>query len=1327
MTPTTSISAEALAPSQPSTAAHQPKKSSSLFSWFRGLKDKWRVVTTGKRPSERHVAPEEAPSSVEEQGMLPTEVERVGREAEEVSAKTAEGSQNAVVDMIPRIEESDQVENVAEVADKPIEHMLSMSEERSAQDVVTPTVSLPGQIDDNEIHQDDADEKREEKPHISPEPCVDLIVDTPHSTDDSSVPVTTEKSDEEPHIDAEHDPDLDNYRPAAAMSSMPPTLPLSLPSLDVKPESEARQQSAKDAPPSLTNSGRSSSPVLTDAKSRMEAERELEKELEDKDEIPDLLDRNSGALSIEESPAFHPSEDLPPLLDASRSASPNLDEETERRALVVENDDELPALLDTSRSVSPASARDESKDEIAMPELMDDSSRASTPDISARPSRSRAPRNDDDLPPLIDASRSASPASLREVEMPELMDDSSRASTPDISARARNDDDLPPLIATSRSNSPDAGEAEDRRRASQESDDEDEDYSDEDGGANEDEDEDEVEAPLNDPFTEFMNRMRELVESEPIIDPSGQRGPQAASNQPHPNQGGHLPRPPPGIEMETIVMDFAIGVDDIPTGLRPPTAPGTRQDDEELFRHMFEHLTRSATGTPSASNRSSQPATGSASDTSTTASVPSDHAAARPAHSTSAPDASSTPITSETPHTSSSTSNRQGANRPQPVGAMFQFVVMTGPPGGPHGQGPTMIMSNMPLPGSVPITLNRNGRRASTAATGTTDASNVTLDSADQTTTATNNSATDDGSQATGAATDSATNESTTEGRPRSSRSRNSRRRNGGRNPELRDMMANLMGTLVARMLQDSMQGNGNNGQQGGGGSEGPGFTFRTLDGNAMGGGLGALAGLIMMMGLAGGGEGEGGDSYEALLRLAELVGPARPRNADRADVDIQLPVVIWTAAEAQSSNVGVDAEAEGKGKENAGGIPASMNTEDELTSDPMDVDHEPLHTAARADDHVVPPCSSSIAVESEGTAPSVPDQTAPMQVDSPSSAPSSQPVDEGPLVSPWGVRDLLASTKEKCTICLMPYDDGDELRIMRCKHGFHKDCIDQWLTGHVNSCPLCRSVGVRPTGGSSQQPEVPPRASPSATESAPSTSNRQPSPSAPALSSTAPQQTQRPVELADQAPQSYSARAQDEDDEDADDEAEDEEEEENVEEEDEEVRSAPPQQPPPTSPVFPADMLGFPFDLLGIPRPPNQQQRSRTSSAGRPGTTSRPSHNQTRRRHQRGPTVIPIPLNESTGAFPVPLPFPIPLQGMHFHPTTTTNANHPHVHPIVESAVPDGVAMMATMSFDFGEMEVSRERPTINGRPVQGPFRPPPSNLQDMVNSFIPDGDYQF
>lgn len=46
------------------------------------------------------------------------------------------------------------------------------------------------------------------------------------------------------------------------------------------------------------------------------------------------------------------------------------------------------------------------------------------------------------------------------------------------------------------------------------------------------------------------------------------------------------------------------------------------------------------------------------------------------------------------------------------------------------------------------------------------------------------------------------------------------------------------------------------------------------------------------------------------------------------------------------------------------------------------------------------------------------------------------------------------------CNICLEPYSVGDEVRIVRCMHKFHKNCIDQWLTTNA-ICPICKFPSV--------------------------------------------------------------------------------------------------------------------------------------------------------------------------------------------------------------------------------------------------------------------------
>lgn len=51
-----------------------------------------------------------------------------------------------------------------------------------------------------------------------------------------------------------------------------------------------------------------------------------------------------------------------------------------------------------------------------------------------------------------------------------------------------------------------------------------------------------------------------------------------------------------------------------------------------------------------------------------------------------------------------------------------------------------------------------------------------------------------------------------------------------------------------------------------------------------------------------------------------------------------------------------------------------------------------------------------------------------------------------------------LASTEAECTICLAEFVVGEGIQVLgRCKHGFHEQCIQQWLNSQ-SSCPTCRT-----------------------------------------------------------------------------------------------------------------------------------------------------------------------------------------------------------------------------------------------------------------------------
>ncbi|XBH85236.1 hypothetical protein VPH35_073206 [Triticum aestivum] len=47
---------------------------------------------------------------------------------------------------------------------------------------------------------------------------------------------------------------------------------------------------------------------------------------------------------------------------------------------------------------------------------------------------------------------------------------------------------------------------------------------------------------------------------------------------------------------------------------------------------------------------------------------------------------------------------------------------------------------------------------------------------------------------------------------------------------------------------------------------------------------------------------------------------------------------------------------------------------------------------------------------------------------------------------------------RERCVICLGGMEEGDEVRVLRCHHLFHRCCLARWLAAWAGAtCPLCR------------------------------------------------------------------------------------------------------------------------------------------------------------------------------------------------------------------------------------------------------------------------------
>jgi hypothetical protein len=50
-----------------------------------------------------------------------------------------------------------------------------------------------------------------------------------------------------------------------------------------------------------------------------------------------------------------------------------------------------------------------------------------------------------------------------------------------------------------------------------------------------------------------------------------------------------------------------------------------------------------------------------------------------------------------------------------------------------------------------------------------------------------------------------------------------------------------------------------------------------------------------------------------------------------------------------------------------------------------------------------------------------------------------------------------------ECSICRDNFNPNDDVRVLLCKHYFHKSCIDQWLSQENVRCPLCRHDNRQP------------------------------------------------------------------------------------------------------------------------------------------------------------------------------------------------------------------------------------------------------------------------
>lgn len=71
-----------------------------------------------------------------------------------------------------------------------------------------------------------------------------------------------------------------------------------------------------------------------------------------------------------------------------------------------------------------------------------------------------------------------------------------------------------------------------------------------------------------------------------------------------------------------------------------------------------------------------------------------------------------------------------------------------------------------------------------------------------------------------------------------------------------------------------------------------------------------------------------------------------------------------------------------------------------------------------------------------------------------------------------------LESESDQCAVCIEPYKLSDVIRVLPCRHVFHKSCVDPWLL-EQRSCPMCkmdilRAFGMHLNGSQESVPQDP-------------------------------------------------------------------------------------------------------------------------------------------------------------------------------------------------------------------------------------------------------------
>lgn len=69
--------------------------------------------------------------------------------------------------------------------------------------------------------------------------------------------------------------------------------------------------------------------------------------------------------------------------------------------------------------------------------------------------------------------------------------------------------------------------------------------------------------------------------------------------------------------------------------------------------------------------------------------------------------------------------------------------------------------------------------------------------------------------------------------------------------------------------------------------------------------------------------------------------------------------------------------------------------------------------------------------------------------------------IDETIPVMDWSDDTKKELKDDQCLVCLDEFDLKQSVRVLKCNHVFHRECVDKWLCESHNSCPVCRRIPI--------------------------------------------------------------------------------------------------------------------------------------------------------------------------------------------------------------------------------------------------------------------------